>query len=487
MEVGRSLVFFYLNYDNPVSADDYKYALVGCARLADISGAGTFPFDADEIAKLRASSKHMKNFPAINWALKLTHQGEQHAVVLPYHAYIKHLAIQPEDGAKLEEIRVLVDEPALLPRFKYVSEQVHDDHALALLYKLRRALECAQVHGIADVDGQLDRIDGFIADCWADRGLYPGLGAIVAALADLAGGEVKPEGGDGHALVAALKPTLAPGADLADAMFELLAGKGPPPAPLVAHKRMLRSARLGFRDHEAREALLRKLALFTLTSRQIGRIMFPNADGVPAFGAVALGDGDIAANPYLLAESYVAATSDPAEDRADLDREQRSDSAIDYAIIDIGMFPDDDHLEPHDDLHDLTVAGPERLRAFAIEALRAAEALGHSFVSSVRCSPSTPPSTHSSTATNSPLAKRNFYQAGTSRISGNGSISKSSTARISSIVSRRGTPSRSSCGSQPIGSACRHSELIRVGSMPILQVKPRRWAVLSPLLMPTGS
>ena len=33
---GRSLVFFYLNYDNPISADDYKYALVGCARLSDM-------------------------------------------------------------------------------------------------------------------------------------------------------------------------------------------------------------------------------------------------------------------------------------------------------------------------------------------------------------------------------------------------------------------------------------------------------------------
>ena len=131
---------------------------------------------------------------------------------------------------------------------------------------------------------------------------------------------------------------------------------------------------------------------------------------MPAFGAVALGDGDIPPlTPIFWLKSSVAATSDPAEDRADLDREQRSDSAIDYAIIDIGMFPDDDHLEPHDDLHDLTVAGPERLRAFAIEALRAAEALGHSFVSSVAFAEHAAKH-HSSTATNSPLAKRNFYR-----------------------------------------------------------------------------
>lgn len=45
------------------------------------------------------------------------------------------------------------------------------------------------------------------------------------------------------------------------------------------------------------------------------------------------------------------------------------------------MFPDHRHLERRDDLQDLTVTGPERLRAFAHEALRAAEANGHSFVS----------------------------------------------------------------------------------------------------------
>lgn len=27
----ESLIFFYLNYDNPVSADEYRYALVGCS------------------------------------------------------------------------------------------------------------------------------------------------------------------------------------------------------------------------------------------------------------------------------------------------------------------------------------------------------------------------------------------------------------------------------------------------------------------------
>lgn len=61
----RSLVFFYLNYDNPISAEDYKYALVGCARLTDVALSSDFPFDEDELAGIRGSKK-MKNFPTMN-------------------------------------------------------------------------------------------------------------------------------------------------------------------------------------------------------------------------------------------------------------------------------------------------------------------------------------------------------------------------------------------------------------------------------------
>ena len=61
LKVRRSLVFFYLNYDNPVSADDYKYALVGCARLTEAECSGEFSFSENELAEIRGHSKHMKN------------------------------------------------------------------------------------------------------------------------------------------------------------------------------------------------------------------------------------------------------------------------------------------------------------------------------------------------------------------------------------------------------------------------------------------
>jgi exodeoxyribonuclease V alpha subunit len=56
---GGSLVFFYLNYDNPVSADEYKYALVGCARLKSLDLTGHFPFGATGRQR-RASSAWSK-------------------------------------------------------------------------------------------------------------------------------------------------------------------------------------------------------------------------------------------------------------------------------------------------------------------------------------------------------------------------------------------------------------------------------------------
>lgn len=376
---GRSLVFFYLNYDNPISADNYKYALVGCAQLMEVAESGEFPFDAEELARLRAADG-MKNFPTLNWAIILSHEGAG-GIRLPYHEYLAHIAEHPEDEAKLDEISVLIDEPAQVPNFKYVSEQLHDDHALALLYKLRRSLARAQEHGLVDVDAMVDRVEDYIAESWQDRGLYPGLGSVLNVLADLSQGEYEFEGTRGTGLAEAIRASLPADADLLDTAFGLIVSKDAVPDALADHKATMRDARAGFRDNRHLADLLRKLSLFTLTPRQVGRILFPEDDGPHAFGGLAISPGDIVANPYILAESYVPATDDGDEDRKDLDREQRSDGPIDYAVIDIGMFPDSRHLERRDDLHDLTVTGPERLRSFAHEALAAAEAQGHSFIS----------------------------------------------------------------------------------------------------------
>jgi hypothetical protein len=66
----NSLVFFYLNYDNPISADSYQYCLVGCSRLRSLSLTGTFSFTTKELNELR-SGNGMQNYDPLNWALKV--------------------------------------------------------------------------------------------------------------------------------------------------------------------------------------------------------------------------------------------------------------------------------------------------------------------------------------------------------------------------------------------------------------------------------
>lgn len=170
-----------------------------------------------------------------------------------------------------------------------------------------------------------------------------------------------------------------PDDDLLELTFALLGESGAVPDNLRAHKRTIRGARAGLKDNKALIPALRKLSLFSLTPRQAARIIYPDSDGLHAFGGRAITAADAAHNPYLLSESYVPATDEARESDADLDREQRTDGPIDYFTIDIGMFSDRRYIERNDDLQDLTIAGPERLRAFAIEALHRNEALGHSF------------------------------------------------------------------------------------------------------------
>ena len=374
---GRSLIFFYLNYDNPVSADEYRYALVGCARLSDLELSGHFPFEDAELSDIRDGSG-MKNFPTLNWAIQLTHLGDEGAVRLPYQQYLAHITNHPEDEPKLEEIRVLIEEPAILPGFKYVSEQINDDHALALLYKLKRAFAAVQEHGIVDADNALNVLNQYIEEAWVMRGLYPGLGSVVSVLADLAEGELQKENPAGQRLAEALHLS-NPDGDLLELTFALLEGSGPLPEDLADHKRTIRDARAGVQDNKNFIPIFRKLSLFALSPRQIARIIYPDSDGPHAFGGRIIRGVELAQNPYLLSECYVPATDQARESAADLDREQRTDGPIDYFTIDIGMFPDRRYIERDDDLQDLTVAGPERLRAFAIEALKRNEALGHSF------------------------------------------------------------------------------------------------------------
>lgn len=376
-----SLVFFYLNYDNPISADEFKYALVGCAKLKEFVTPDEFEFSKQELKKWR-SGKGMQHFPAMNWALRVSYDFAGTGVRLPYHEYLAHIEANPDDEKLLSEISVLIDEDALVPGFKYVAEEINDDQCLYSLYKMRRAFESAQGHGIVNCERETTRIDDYIGEIWQKRGLYPGLASIFSFLSDLsADRDSDSDNREGRLIVEALRKTIVPGDDLCERFFHLLNEKSelsPTLAPLRVH---IRKARQALNDHSTLTEVLRKLSLFSLTPFQIQRILFPDDTPLHPFGGRNITPADIARNPYLLCENYVAVTGNNVAKNDELDRDQLADLPIGYFTIDIGMLSDEDHLERSEELQNLTAASPERLRAFFIDFLVRQEQQGHCFAS----------------------------------------------------------------------------------------------------------
>lgn len=376
----QSLVFFYLNYDNPVSADDYKYALVGCSLLSDIQWQGEFQFTQKELDTQRAN-EDAQNFPTKNWALQVTHGFKDHGVMLPYHEYLAHIEQHPGDEDKLNDIRVLIDEPSLITGFKYVSEQMPDDQALLVLYKMRDAFKKVEEHGIVDPGDALDRIEALIQRTWQHRGLYPGLDAVAAFLENIAKGKPGTPTDTSNVLVTALKEECADPQLLWESFVGLINTK-PISDTYKVHAKTIRYLRSALQDHGDLLESLKLLARFAITPRQIARILTPEQEPKhPSFSSTAPSPDQLAANPYLLCERYRPSTLVDSQKNSDLDKEQYTDGPIDYAIIDLGLFPDDDFIDEDDSGHELTPIGPERLRAFALETLKAESDRGNAFLS----------------------------------------------------------------------------------------------------------
>lgn len=149
----ETILFFYANYDNPVSADDEKnrYVLLGCSLLSGIDEPMHFEMEDEEYKRLKKGHK-MKNLPKNVWAMQLHHDYANWGVLLPYKEYLARIEEFPEDEYKLKEMRAIVDEDSISSNFKYVAEEMDDDKCLYLLYKLRKSINIVEDHGFANVD-----------------------------------------------------------------------------------------------------------------------------------------------------------------------------------------------------------------------------------------------------------------------------------------------------------------------------------------------
>jgi exodeoxyribonuclease V alpha subunit len=356
----QSIIFFYANYDNPVSADDMKYLLIGCSLLDKLPKPMHFPFSKDELAGWRSRGKRvnggaltMKNFPSMNWALQFSHAPKS-AVMLPYKLYIAYAEQHPEDEEKLQDMKVIIEEESLVRSFKYVAMDIDDDKSLYLLYKLRKALKKIQAHNRTVVDSDLSdqeaRLEKLIALTWKSRGTYPSLAAVLSHFTD--------DAQTARNIATAIAKVCAPERDLLDVFRDITQGNVPSGLSRLKNDVLdLGEKRLFKRSIEG----LARLCLFNLTPHQVNRII----DDPTLLKQVAT-------NPYALYEEYVS-------DDDDLDAPQLMDEPIDLYKIDIGMIPDRKYVERHRKLQFLAEDSPERIRAVYINYLTRLGQQGHCY------------------------------------------------------------------------------------------------------------
>ncbi|MDK2876625.1 MAG: hypothetical protein PWQ22_1035 [Archaeoglobaceae archaeon] len=192
----KSIAFFYANYDNPVNGDDRndlnrKYLLLGAGLVESVSFPYDYPIPKDLLEEVR-SKKGMRNFPIQSWQFKVKLIPET-VFFLPYHEYIewieKNSSINPEEKwKKLEEITVSIDDPNLIPHFKYVSMHLPNDKAIYLLYLIKKAINKIKDHGIVpyeEIKSIEDKVERLLEIAWNNRTEFPGFRNLLFTLLKL--------------------------------------------------------------------------------------------------------------------------------------------------------------------------------------------------------------------------------------------------------------------------------------------------------------
>lgn len=326
---GKSLVFFYVNYDNPLNSDDKKYVLVGISRLKKFGPSLTF--EGLNEWQLKTSGNRV-------WSRYVQHEyDEGRGVRIPYQAYLKA-------GKTREEIAPILVEITgeLARRFKYVTRPLSDDDACELIQRTIESIRRVKKDGIVkeDWDAHLEWLNEILGTTWTDRGLYPGLGSVLEVLGMR----------DGTTFVKDLTSKKT-SEDLRSYIFDSLNSGNPPEW----------AAKVGSVWHQysdAKQKILRRLCSFDLTKKQMDKIVSEKRDETGIESSLEA----IVGNPYIISEEY---------------KGEDEDDVIGFYRIDNGLLPYGlSGKQPEIDLED-----SRRIRALMIEKLNSDKNnTGHCFL-----------------------------------------------------------------------------------------------------------
>lgn len=360
IEPQQSVVFTYCKFSNPISGEDMKYLVTGCALLADQGAPEYFNITADQL-KAKAEQLKQPNFPKMNWGLRYTLDFEDTGVRLPYHEYLDLVRDSGITEEHLQEIAVTIDEPELREGFTYVAKHIDDDQAIFLLLKIRRSLATIAAHGFLqhfDAEEQKKRVEALIGHTWDKRGYLPGIKNLLSAIPSL-----KDHYRD--RITALLLNLDVSDPDVVPMLVEALEGKGNHLAEqyddiLSEIQDFLQAQRL-----TAEEFL--RLASLNLTPHQFSRII-GGSSATPQLR-------DVAQNPYLLFEDY-----EPGRILEDPLSGEKIDGPIDLFKIDIALMPLAIYQRRIPGFHAWKPTDIRRLRSVVIQVLRNRESAGDCYL-----------------------------------------------------------------------------------------------------------
>ena len=357
----QSIVFTYCNYSNPVSGEERKYLVTGCALLAGKGEPQHFSVSSETLRK-KAAELSQPNFPSMNWALRYTLDVQHTGVRIPYHEYLDSLNREGGIGEDLlEKIAVTIEELELRDGFTYVAKHIDDDQAIYLLTKIRRSLLEVREHGIVDAaltDVQIDRVEFLLAYAWEKRGYLPGLKCLLLAVP----GVRENYHDDVTRLVETLD--LSIGREVLGLMDAL---DGRSSSNAEDFSALIEEVRDFMREHDLTSNNLISLASLNLTTHQFARIGAEK--GIPHRLRA------IAENPYLLFEEY-----EPGKQLEHSLSGEKIDGTVDLFKIDIALLPLAKYQSRIQYIHNFEATDHRRLRAVVTQILKKKEYRGDCFL-----------------------------------------------------------------------------------------------------------
>ncbi|MBS0160189.1 MAG: AAA family ATPase [Nitrospira sp.] len=348
---GKSLAFFYCKEGQPLG-DTISRLVVGVGRITAIQPMTVYAVEGKK-----------PTYPM--WDRIIRHSirpdGEE-GFLLPYHDYLEPTGDAAEDTRRLEllsEIAVPAD-PAHVRTFSYAAELAAPDIALSTLVRCLESVRKIRSHGIAK--GPWERreewLNAQIANCWKDRGAFPGIGSALEALGMRLGTALT--------LDLLSSNTVKPDENPWPLVDAILRGRKNAPHPgYNADIKAIQNTWVNL-PTERRE-LLMLLSRFALTVNQAKRWFDPQERRSGT--SMKVEDHEILSNPYRMSET---------------DLGDWNDSPLSVGMIDRGLLPDSTIAAKHP-LPEPSAVGssldPRRIRAAIVAVLRRAAENGDALLS----------------------------------------------------------------------------------------------------------